>query len=204
MEDGDRHGDGMAAEGFRRCGVEGGEWCGSRSPGKRSESLGHPWIPDSVKTLRHSFTVNKPVKSARLYATALGSYELYLNGVNGGRVGDEVLAPGWTDYRERVVYQNLRCDGPDRAGQKNAIAALLAPGWYETPLEWFQQPNNYGVTPPALRAQLRIEHTDGTVEWVVTDRELAGGRIRNPPLGDIRRDDNGHASRMGGRVQPGL
>ena len=52
---------------------------------------------------------------------------------------------------------------------KNAIGALLAPGWYETPLEWFQQPNNYGDTPPALRAQLRIEHTDGSVEWVTTD-----------------------------------
>ena len=35
-------------------------------------------------------------------------------------------------------------------------------------LEWFQQPNNYGDTPPALRAQLRIEHADGSVEWVVT------------------------------------
>ncbi len=51
---------------------------------------------------------------------------------------------------------------------KNAIAALLAPGWYSTPLEWFQQPNNYGDTPPAFRAQLRIEHTDGSVEWINT------------------------------------
>ena len=153
--------------------------------GKRSESLGHPWIPDSVKTLRHSFTVNKPVKSARLYATALGSYELYLNGVNGGRVGDEVLAPGWTDYRERVVYQTY--DVTDQIVQgKNAIAALLAPGWYETPLEWFQQPNNYGVTPPALRAQLRIEHTDGTVEWVVTDANwrAAGSEILHSEIYD--------------------
>ena len=46
---------------------------------------------------------------------------------------------------------------------------MLAPGWYETPLEWFQQPNNYGDTPPALRAQIRIEHEDGTVEWIDTD-----------------------------------
>ena len=51
----------------------------------------------------------------------------------------------------------------------NAIWALLAPGWYETSLEWFQQPNNYGDTPPALRAQLRIEYIDGSVEWVNTD-----------------------------------
>jgi alpha-L-rhamnosidase len=156
--------------------------------GKRSESLGHPWIPDSVKELRYAFTVEEPVKSARLYTTALGAYEMSLNGT---RVSDQVLAPGWTDYRERVVYQTY--DVTDRVVQgKNAISAMLAPGWYETPLEWFQQPNNYGVTPPALRAQLRIEHTDGTVEWMVTDAnwrasgscilhaELYDGETMNP------------------------
>ena len=127
--------------------------------------LGHPWIPDSVKSLRHSFAVNSPVKSARLYATALGAYELFLNGK---RVGDQVLAPGWTDYREHVKYQTYDVTQQVLSGT-NAIEALLAPGWYETPLEWFQQPNNYGDTPPALKAQLRIEHSDGTVEWVITD-----------------------------------
>jgi alpha-L-rhamnosidase len=139
------------------------EW--KPAQGTRDGPLGHPWIPDSVKSLRHSFNVTKDVKSARLYATALGAYELIL-GRN--RVGDQVLAPGWTDYRERVVYQTY--DVTDLITQgENSISALLAPGWYATPLEWFQQPNNYGDTPPALLAQLRIEHTDGSVEWVVTD-----------------------------------
>jgi len=133
---------------------------------RRSESLGHPWIPDTVKELRHSFTVDKPVKSARLYATALGAYIMSLNAW--WNTGDQVLAPGWTDYRERVVYQTYDVTGQVVQG-KNAISAMLAPGWYETPLEWFQQPNNYGVTPPALRAQLRIEHSDGSVQWVDTD-----------------------------------
>ncbi|MGP8253618.1 MAG: family 78 glycoside hydrolase catalytic domain [Terracidiphilus sp.] len=130
-----------------------------------AEANGHPWIPDSVKDLRQSFTVNKPVKSARLYATALGAYEMFLNGQ---RVGDQLLAPGWTDYRERVYYQTYDVTSQIAVGE-NAIGGLLAPGWYETPLEWLQQPNNYGVTPPALRAQLRIEYTDGSVEWVATD-----------------------------------
>src|SRR5579871_3515967 len=124
----------------------------------------HPWIPDGVKALRHVFDVSKPVKSARLYATALGTYEVFLNGK---RVSEDMLAPGWTDYRERVMYQTYDVTALLGSG-KNAIGALLAPGWYETPLEWFQQPNNYGVTPPAMRAQLRIEHTDGSVEWVST------------------------------------
>jgi alpha-L-rhamnosidase len=126
---------------------------------------GNPWIPDSVKVLRHTFQVNSPVVSARLYATALGAYELFLNGK---RVGDDVLAPGWTDYREHVKYQTYDVTGLTEIGG-NVIGALLAPGWYSTPLEWFQQPNNYGDTPPALRAQLRIEHVDGSVEWVATD-----------------------------------
>ncbi|HUX45637.1 MAG TPA: family 78 glycoside hydrolase catalytic domain, partial [Terracidiphilus sp.] len=133
---------------------------------------GHPWIPDSVKALRHDFDLSKPVKSARLYATALGMYEMFLNG---HRVGNQVLAPGWTDYRERVLYQTYDVTALVKAG-KNAMGALLAPGWYETPLEWLQEPNNYGVTPPALRAQLRIEHTDGSVEWVMTTPEWQARR----------------------------
>jgi alpha-L-rhamnosidase len=130
-----------------------------------TEANGHPWIPDSVKELEQSFNVHQAVKSARLYATALGAYEMFLNGK---QVGDQVLAPGWTDYRERVYYQTYDVTSQVDLGE-NAIGVLLAPGWYETPLEWLQQPNNYGMTPPALRAQLRIEYTDGGVEWVATD-----------------------------------
>ena len=138
------------------------EW--TQAPGPMSQPPGHPWIPDSVKALRHTFEVSSPVKSARLYATALGAYEMFLNGK---RVSDDVLAPGWTDYRERLMYQTYDVTALVANG-KNALAALLAPGWYETPLEWFQQPNNYGDTPPAMRAQLRIEHADGSVDWVMT------------------------------------
>ncbi len=135
-----------------------------QNPSPNSVPLGDPWLPDSVKALRHTFKVNAPVKSARLYSTALGAYEMFLNGK---RVSEDVLAPGWTDYRERVVYQTYDVTGQLVSGE-NAIGALLAPGWYSTPLEWLQQPNNYGATPPALRAQLRIEHADGSVEWVTT------------------------------------
>lgn len=136
-----------------------------QAPRPTNAPLGHPWIPDSVKALRHTFEVKTAVKSARLYATALGAYEVFLNGK---RVSEDVLAPGWTDYREHVKYQTYDVTAMVTKG-KNALGALLAPGWYETPLEWFQQPNNYGDTPPALMAQLRIEHSDGSVEWVVTD-----------------------------------
>jgi alpha-L-rhamnosidase len=137
----------------------------TQAPGSDDDPLGHPWLPDSVKQLRHAFAVNGPIRSARLYATALGTYEMFLNGK---RVSEDVMDPGWTDYRERLKYQTYDVTSLLTEGE-NAIGALLAPGWYATPLEWFQQPNNYGDTPPTLRAQLRIEHADGSVEWVTTD-----------------------------------
>jgi len=158
-----------SAPGWEQKGFDDSGWktavAWSQAPGPMSQPLGHPWIPDSVKALRQQFELTKPVKSVRLYATALGAYEMFLNGK---RVGDDVLAPGWTDYREHVKYQTYDVTAQLKWGW-NAVGALLAPGWYETPLEWFQQPNNYGDTPPALRAQLRIEYVDGSVEWVATD-----------------------------------
>jgi len=127
--------------------------------------LGKPLPTDTVKILRRGFAVSKPVKSARLYATALGAYEFHLNG---RRVGDQILSPGWTDYRLRVPYQVYDVTQQVSEG-KNALAAVLAPGWYATPLMWAGKGYNYGDTPPALRAQLRIEHADGSVEWIATD-----------------------------------
>jgi alpha-L-rhamnosidase len=142
------------------------EWIESKADfGPGDDPLGQPWPAETVKALRHGFESAGPVKSARLYVTALGGYEMYLNGK---RIGDDVLAPGWTDYRERVEYQTYDVTANVVPGA-NVLAALLAPGWYSTPLKWFQQPNSYGLTPPALLAELRIEHTDGSVEWVATD-----------------------------------
>jgi alpha-L-rhamnosidase len=129
--------------------------------------IGNPWPTGAVKALRRSFEVRKPVASARIYATALGSYKLSMNG---RAVGHEILAPGWTDFRERVVYQAYDVTADVLSG-KNAIAALLAPGWYSTPLQWYRQGYNYGTTPPALRAQLRIEYQDGSVDWILTDEK---------------------------------
>ena len=124
--------------------------------------LGNPWPAEAVKALRGEFEVRKPVASARLYVTALGAYQAFLNGK---RVGDDVLSPGWTDYRLRLKYQTYDVTSQVTQGS-NALSALVAPGWYSTPLQWFQQPNIYGVAPPSLRAQLRIQHSDGTVDWV--------------------------------------
>jgi alpha-L-rhamnosidase len=131
----------------------------------KGEEVGRPWPTGPVKYLRRGFEVGKPVASARLYATALGAYKIW---VNGQSVGHEILAPGWTDFRERVIYQTYDVTAEIKSG-KNTIAALLAPGWYATPLQWFREGYNYGQTPPALRGQLRIEYKDGSLETILTD-----------------------------------
>ena len=136
-----------------------------RSAEAGGSSLGLPWPTGPVTLLRHAFAESKPIASARLYATALGAYKFH---INGKAVGDQILAPGWMDFREHVPYQVYDVTSQIVQG-RNAIAAYLAPGWYSTPLMWFRQGNNYGATPPALKAQLRIEHTDGSVEWISTD-----------------------------------
>jgi alpha-L-rhamnosidase len=126
---------------------------------------GLPWPAGPVEALRRTFDESRPIASARLYATAMGAYKFHLNGRT---VGDQVLAPGWMDFREHVPYQVYDVTTQIRQG-KNAIAAYLAPGWYSTPLMWSRQGNNYGATQPAIKAQLRIEHTDGSIEWIATD-----------------------------------
>ena len=130
------------------------------------EELTDPWPTGPAALLRKNFDVKSAVTSARLYATALGTYKFHLNGAG---VGDQMMAPGWMDFREHVPYQVYDVTRLLRPGM-NAIGAELAAGWYSTPLRAVHQGNNYGETQPSLRAQLRIEHADGSVEWVATDK----------------------------------
>ena len=130
-----------------------------------SQQPDHPWPTGPVKALRRTFEVSSPIRSARLYATALGAYKLFFNG---RQVGDQVLSPGWMDFREHIPYQAYDVTALVKRGP-NAIGAWLAPGWYTTPLQWLGQGYNYGDMPPAFRAELRIERADGSVQRVVTD-----------------------------------
>ena len=119
----------------------------------------------NLPVFRKEFTPNaaKTVESARIYASARGVYELALNG---DKVGDQHLAPGWTDYNSRILYQTYDVTDQITAGA-NALGAYLAPGWYSGTIASFGA-NKYGTT-PSLIAQLRVDYTDGTSEWVTTD-----------------------------------
>lgn len=120
--------------------------------------------PDGMTSqLRKDFQVGKTVARARLYSTALG---VYTAEINGRRVGRDELAPGWTDYKARVQYQTYDVTSLLKRGG-NAIGATLAPGWFSGHLASFG-PGHYGKR-PWLRAQLRIDYTDGSSQQVVTD-----------------------------------
>jgi len=127
--------------------------------------LGTPWPPRPATLLRRSVSLPKAVRSARLYVTALGAYQFH---INGKLVGHEVLAPGWTNYRERLYYQTYDVTAMLHRGD-NAIGALLGDGWYASGLISYQQRFNFGPPPLRLLAQLEIEYTDGTRERVISD-----------------------------------
>jgi alpha-L-rhamnosidase len=137
--------------------------------------LGTPWPAPPVDLLRRNFGVSKAVRSARIYSTALGTYQLYLNG---RRVGDDVLAPGWTDYRKRVVYQVYDVTSQVRQGG-NAIGAILGGGWYADGLGWLQTPYNFGPPPVRVLVQLEIEYSDGSRDSVLSDESW---RAKQSPI----------------------
>jgi alpha-L-rhamnosidase len=119
--------------------------------------------PRPSPILRCAFTTGD-IASARIYATSLGLYELH---VNGQRVGDAVLTPGWTSYHERIQYQAYDVTDLLRDGD-NAIGATLGDGWWRGHMGFEGQRNNYGDQ-VALLLQLRIVHGDGRVEIIGSD-----------------------------------
>lgn len=114
--------------------------------------------------LRKPFEVKADIVSAYIYATACGVYELHLNGA---KVSEDLLAPGWTSYRNRHQYQTYEVTGQLVAG-KNAVGLMLGDGWYHGGLGFESGNYMYGDHRAALM-QLHIRYADGTEETVVTD-----------------------------------
>lgn len=132
--------------------------------------------------LAKRFALKPDIASARIYATAAGIYELYLNGA---KVGDELLAPGWTSYRKRQQYQTYDVTAMLKAGGVNAIGAAVANGWYKGRLGWATSKGLYGER-RAVLVQLHVVYADGSEEVVVSDAtwKAAEGPIRMAELYD--------------------
>ncbi len=128
-----------------------------------------------AKYFRKEFEAPAIVR-ATIHATALGVYSIE---INGKRVSDECLAPGWSAYQRRVHSQTYDVTQLVREG-KNAIGATLADGWYSGYVAYGLLTGQEGLVPgidgryyygisPAVRIQLELEMSDGSRKTIITD-----------------------------------
>jgi alpha-L-rhamnosidase len=124
-----------------------------------------------AQLLRKTFQLKGKVAQARLYITAHGVYEAFLNGE---RVGDELFTPGWTSYHKRLQYQTFDVTTLLQASE-NVIAVHLGDGWYRGKLNW----KPYGFK-TALLCQLEIDYQNGKREVITSNTcwKAATGAVR--------------------------
>ncbi len=119
--------------------------------------------PAPAANVCKAFTVRKPLKRARLYASARGFYDAYINGT---KVNSDFYNPGFTDYRKRIQYQTYDVTDLLKIG-KNSVCAVVAKGYY-TGHVGYSPSMIYGES-TAFIAKLFVEYADGTSENTVTD-----------------------------------
>ena len=133
-------------------------------PGKPFGAAGP--LPQPATGFRKSFPITDKVESARLYMTALGAYSAFLNGK---RVGDSHLNPGWTNFDKHLQYQAYDVTALLNKGE-NILSALLGDGWFASPLAWIGNAHDFGPPPTRLIGQLEIHFTSGKTETIATDQ----------------------------------
>lgn len=131
-------------------------WIGARLVGSRASSV-------PVPALRRDFELSSVPTSARLHISALGYYRAE---INGARVGDGELTPGWTDYDTRVEYQSYDVTQYLQQG-KNVLGVLLADGWYSGRTGRGER-QQYGRQ-PLICAQLNMTMASGAMLVIATD-----------------------------------
>ena len=113
---------------------------------------------------RKPFRLNKKIISATAFITAHGMYEA---SINGKKIGNAFLTPGWTSYHKRLQYQAYDVSELVSAGE-NVIGITIGSGWYRTPLAWNDNKNLYGKK-LGLLAQINIVYEDGSQDSIVTN-----------------------------------
>ena len=114
---------------------------------------------------RKEFQSSKKIQFATVYITAHGMYEAM---INGKRVGDFYLTPGWTSYNKRLQYQTYNVTNLLMQGN-NAIGVTVGNGWYRGYLAWNGNKNTWG-NDLSLLFQLEITYSDGSKELILSDR----------------------------------
>jgi len=119
--------------------------------------------------LRKEFKLPERITKARLYITAHGLYQAW---INGQRVGDELFTPGWTNYRQCLQYQTYDVTALLTSGA-NALGVMLGDGWYRGFISYVCERNVYGDK-LGLYAQLEVGYEDGSTEVIVSDETWKG------------------------------
>lgn len=121
---------------------------------------------DVLPLLRKTFTVNKPVKKATMYICGLGHFEL---SINGSKIGDHFLDPGWTAYDKQALYVPFDVTQQVKQGN-NAIGVMLGNGFYYIPRDerYRKLTGAYGY--PKMICRLVTEYQDGTVDNLVSNQ----------------------------------
>jgi alpha-L-rhamnosidase len=149
---------------------------------------------------RKEFSVNKPIAKAVIYVTAHGLYELHLNGK---KVGDQVLTPGWTSYGKRLQYQVYDVTEQVIKGN-NAIGAVLGDGWFRGTLGWGSNWAIYGKK-LGLLMQMKITFTDGSESLIVTDESWKSNNDGAIRMSDLYNGETYDATKkLTGWNQPGF
>ncbi|WP_270494696.1 alpha-L-rhamnosidase [Eisenbergiella porci] len=148
-----------------------GKWIGP------AQSMGDV-CPVFVREFNKGDFPGKEVESVQLQVTALGVYEAQLNGK---RVGDYVLAPGWTSYETRHQYQCY--DITELVEDRNRLEITVGKGWYRSPVPgWITEEGKAqrAAIPAGLIAEIKITFTDTTTAVIPTDEtwQAAESRIR--------------------------
>lgn len=119
--------------------------------------------------VRGTFEIKKEVKEAYAFTTALGLYQFYLNGK---KVGEDEMTPGWTSYRRHLLYQTYDVTEYLQKGI-NGAGAMLAPGWYKGVMGLTKARNNYGDQ-TAFTMEIIVRYTDETTESICTNNSWTG------------------------------
>jgi len=127
-------------------------------------------VSTAAPMFRKKFNLDKEIQSAKIYTSALGVYDLFINGKRVGKTADdgtvvfEELKPGWTDYTKSVQYSTYDITGLLQTGE-NAVGAYVASGWWRGAIAH----SAYGDKDLSFIAKILITYTDGSSSVIVTD-----------------------------------
>ena len=161
---------------------------------------------DAAPVLRKETDLShRGIESVRLYVSALGTYDAYINGERvgaekGGTSGYELMAPGWTNYERTVNYMSYDVTDLVDGRRSVTLGAVLGQGWYMGRTSQGARYRQGGPYPLALKAKLLVRYRSGQTQSIVTEPD-AGWQATD--TGPTRFDDVYDGETTDGRMDLG-